>query len=250
MAAKDKDKDKALKRLGGGRWQTRDGRFTIEPQGGSWVVVDAEQTDDLGLPLVRGPFGSLGAAREAIDGARTDEAPVSPLAGRLEEAAERPRPARERPTPARRAGKGPAASSSGRTRTTGPATPAAGPARPAPTPPPPPAPPPPPPEPAWIGGLHPAERTGARALIARLEAAGVADAADVARREIVDGEPAVARLAVRQAIAAAVAEGGGTERVVARVTALLGDGGDDALGVRWRLVDEDGREIGDASDGA
>ena len=44
MAAKDADG--ALKRLGGGRWQTRDGRFTIEPQGGAWVVVDAEQSDD------------------------------------------------------------------------------------------------------------------------------------------------------------------------------------------------------------
>ena len=64
--AKAKDDDESLKRLGGGRWQTRDERFTIEPQSGTWVVVDGEQTDDLGLPLIRGPFGSLGAAKEAI----------------------------------------------------------------------------------------------------------------------------------------------------------------------------------------
>ena len=69
--AKAKDDDESLKRLGGGRWQTRDERFTIEPQSGTWVVVDGEQTDDLGLPLIRGPFGSLGAAKDAIgDGAR------------------------------------------------------------------------------------------------------------------------------------------------------------------------------------
>ena len=49
------DKDGSLKRLGGGRWQTRDERFTIEPQSGTWVVVDGEQTDDLGLALVRQP---------------------------------------------------------------------------------------------------------------------------------------------------------------------------------------------------
>lgn len=53
----------ALKRLGGGRWKTADDRFTIEPQSGSWVVLDAMQTDDLGLALVRGPFRSLSPAR-------------------------------------------------------------------------------------------------------------------------------------------------------------------------------------------
>jgi len=37
MAGK-KDDDASLKRLGGGRWQTRDERFTIEPESGTWVV--------------------------------------------------------------------------------------------------------------------------------------------------------------------------------------------------------------------
>src|SRR5262245_22211088 len=76
--------DESLKRLGGGRWQTRDERFTIEPQSGTWAVVDAEETDDLGLPLVRGPFRSLTDAKAAIAGARSSEAPASPLAGRIE----------------------------------------------------------------------------------------------------------------------------------------------------------------------
>ena len=74
--------DAPLKRLGGGRWQTRDERFTIEPQSGTWVIVDAEQTDDFGLPLVRGPFPSLTSAKEAISGARASEPPTSPLAER------------------------------------------------------------------------------------------------------------------------------------------------------------------------
>ena len=77
--AKASDDDESLKRLGGGRWQTRDERFTIEPQSGTWVVVDGQQTDDLGLPLIRGPFGSLTAAKAAIGDARASGKPVKPL---------------------------------------------------------------------------------------------------------------------------------------------------------------------------
>jgi uncharacterized protein YciI len=73
-----------LRRLGGGRWQTRDERFTIEPGDGTWSLVDAGQTDELGLPLVRGPFRSLAAAKAAIVDARGGAAPASPLAARSE----------------------------------------------------------------------------------------------------------------------------------------------------------------------
>src|SRR5262249_61761976 len=86
---KDDDADAPLKRLGGGRWQTRDERFTIEPQSGTWVVVDPEQTDDLGLPLVRGPFPRLTTAKAALGDARTSEPATSPLAGRIGQVAER-----------------------------------------------------------------------------------------------------------------------------------------------------------------
>src|SRR6266550_69192 len=108
--AKAKDKDEGLKRLGGGRWQTRDERFTIEPQSGTWVVVDSEQTDDLGLALVRGPFGSLGAAREAIARARDAKPAASPLAARVAELHDRPAAAPsgrdDRPHKASKPGKG------------------------------------------------------------------------------------------------------------------------------------------------
>jgi hypothetical protein len=58
MSPKATDDDSAsLKRLAGRGWQTRDGRFTIETARAR-SVVDEEQTDDLGLPLVRGPFRS------------------------------------------------------------------------------------------------------------------------------------------------------------------------------------------------
>jgi hypothetical protein len=235
-------KDEALKRLGGGRWQTRDGRFSIEPQSGSWVVVDAEQTDDLGLQLVRGPFVSLAAAREAIEAARSGEAPVSPLAARIEEAGERPRPTRERKAPTRRSAQSaepptPATAQSPRStpraRVLAAAAPQGPPARPAP-----------PPEPDWVRGLRPASRTAARALIARLEAAGVERAEAIARAELVDGEPAIARMAVQRSVARASAAGGDRTALVERLLTLLTEGGDDELGARWRLVDGDDRPLG------
>jgi uncharacterized protein YciI len=80
----------SLKRLGGGRWQTRDGRFTIEPASGTWTVVDAEQTDDLGLPLVRGPYRSLTEAKGSIEEAREGGASRSPLAEKVAAAREHP----------------------------------------------------------------------------------------------------------------------------------------------------------------
>jgi sugar/nucleoside kinase (ribokinase family) len=79
----------SLRRLGGGRWQTRDGRYTIESGSGRWAVVDAEQSNELGLPLVLGPFGSLGEAKAAIANLRVTPSAVSPLAERLAEARRR-----------------------------------------------------------------------------------------------------------------------------------------------------------------
>jgi hypothetical protein len=101
--------DEPLRRLGGGRWQTRDDRFTIEPQGGTWSLVDAVHTDELGMPLIRGPFRSLTAAKEAIAAARTGMAPESPLGERSAAitplAGQRPtrrgKPARSAGSPAR-----------------------------------------------------------------------------------------------------------------------------------------------------
>ena len=85
MAAKKPTGEASLKRLGGGRWQTRDERFTIEPESGTWSLVDAEATDELGLPLVRGPFRSLTDAKAAVEDARAG-AVESPLDERLKAA--------------------------------------------------------------------------------------------------------------------------------------------------------------------
>lgn len=222
------DKDESLKRLGGGRWQTRDERFTIEPQSGTWVVVDAEQTDDLGLALVRGPFGSLGAAKAAIEGARGAEPAASPLAAKL-----RDRPATRSGTKDDQPSKTTAAASKrGATEAQAPAksgkaTKAAEAAKPEP-----------PAEPRWMAALEPADRRRAKRLIDRLGEAGAPDPEGIARRDVVGEIPAAAAFALARQIEAL-----GDDASPEKVARLLAGGRDDDLGVRWHLVDADGRPI-------
>jgi hypothetical protein len=215
MAAKKTDDDSSLKRLGGGRWQTRDERFTIEPQSGTWVLVDAEQTDDLGLPLVRGPFRSLTEAKAAVATARGTAAPESPLADRIKK------------------GAGSAAKAKGiSARSTKPSKPEL---------------PEPPPEPRWIAAFAARDRGRARRLIEQLEEAGVRDAEGVVRQDLTGGVPTVARVALSDRLAALLPSGADArafERAIGRVVEQLDDGRDEGLDVRWRLVDGHGRPLG------
>jgi hypothetical protein len=194
------EQEEGLKRLGGGRWQTRDERFTIEPQSGTWAVLDADQTDDLGLPLVRGPFKSLGAAKEAIAEARTAAAPTTTL---------KPPPAPRAASKAAKTGK---AEKTERRKE--------------------------PDEPRWLRDLEPTERRRATRLIERLGEAGARDPEGIVRRDLVGEVPAVAAFALERAIRAL-----GDDPPAAEVVDLLNDGRDAELGVRWRLVDGDGRPI-------
>ena len=173
-------KTDALTRLGGGRWETKDGRFQIEPQSGTWVIVDTTQTNEFGLPLVRGPFPSLTAAKEAIEAAasrvrssrrwpdRIGKAAAAPAAKSTED---RRRRSRRRRTAKRRTR--PRARAANHRR---------------------------PPEPKWIRDLRPVDRRKATELIDRLEGLGIAteQAEAVARAEIAQGLPAVARLAIER----------------------------------------------------
>jgi hypothetical protein len=217
--AKPDAKPDALRRLGGGRWETKDGRFQVEPQSGTWVIVDTTQTNEFGLPLVRGPYGSLGAAREAIDSAR-EEGPVeSPLADRIEQAA-REAPKRPAATKPKEVAEPPKATK-------------------------PPAEPKPPPEPAWLRSLHAGDRRRAKELIARLEALDIADAEAIVRAEIVDREPGLARLALERRLGAIAASSKGAPDAIAAVIQVILSGEDPDLGATWRLVDERGRRIED-----
>jgi hypothetical protein len=206
----------SLKRLGGGRWQTHDGRFQIEPQSGTWMMVDTTQTNEFGLPLVRGPFGSLRAAKEAVEAMRTQGPVESPLADRIERSSGAAAPATLKAPKA--------------TKTKG---------RPEVEP----APPPAPPEPKWIRDLRPADRSKAKDLVARLEALGFEDTEDVARAEIAQGLPAVARLALERRLVTAIESTDDPSKAVRAVIDAMVSGEDADLGVAWRLVDDRGRPI-------
>lgn len=240
--------DAPLRRLGGGRWQTRDERFTIEPQSGTWVIVDAEQTDDFGMALVRGPFPSLNAAKEAISTARASAPAASPLAAKIERRHREPAPRPEPKQRATRSGRAANANVPGNRKSATGAASRAAPAgdesaedaapasvrdrsiaaskaderR----------------EPAWLDDLGATERGRARRLIARLQDEGVSDAEGLVRRDVVGDVPALAAHALARRLAA-LAEDASTREVAE----LLADGRDEGLGVRWRLVDGDGRQI-------
>ena len=225
--AKATDQDESLKRLGGGRWQTRDERFIIEPQSGTWVVVDAEQTDELGLPLVRGPFGSLGAAKAAIVAAREADPKESPLAERAAKLRDRPEaePA-SKDGPPRRRSTSAKSTSSGAPATARKAKSSEAPTHAAPA------------EPKWIQALEPADRRRAKRLIDRLTELGAPDPEGIVRRDLVGEVPAVASFAVSRAL-----EDLAKDAEPSQVARLLADGRDEGLGVRWRLVDDDGRPV-------
>lgn len=73
----------ALRRVSAGRHVSGDGRFTVEQGSNGWMTTDAERTNELGLPLVRGPYATLAEARAAVDAARRGPAPISNLEERI-----------------------------------------------------------------------------------------------------------------------------------------------------------------------
>ncbi len=93
-------------------------------------------------------------------------------------------------------------------------------------------------EPRWFRDLEPDGRRRAAKLIDRLTAAGVDDAENLVRRDLVGEVPAVAAYAIGRAV-----RGLGDDPSPADIAELLSEGRDGELGVRWRLVDEDGRAI-------
>jgi ribosomal protein S18 acetylase RimI-like enzyme len=71
--------EEKLKRERAGTYRTADGRFIVEQSSTGWLVLDSEQTNELGLPLARGPFATLDEARAAVGEARHGPRPVSDL---------------------------------------------------------------------------------------------------------------------------------------------------------------------------
>jgi hypothetical protein len=213
--------DTSLKRLPGEGWQTRDGRFTIETASGTWSLLDAEQTDDLGLPLVRGPFRSLAEAKAAIDEARSSQPVTSKLADRAATAKRAgSKPSKADATPKAQAPK----------KAKAPAEPA---------------------EPRWIAELDAADRRRAHRLIAALTKRDIRDAEGIVRRDLAGDVASVARVALAERVAELLDDAdadAATAKVAARLIEALVEGRDEDLDVRWRLIDGDNRPITLSSD--
>ena len=71
------DPDK-LVRQEAGTYRTPDDRFEARSADQGWFLVDAEQTDDFGQPLVRGPFPTLKAVGVAVPEARSAKVEARP----------------------------------------------------------------------------------------------------------------------------------------------------------------------------
>ncbi|MBI3746861.1 MAG: GNAT family N-acetyltransferase [Chloroflexi bacterium] len=94
-----------LVRAAAGGYATGDGRFTVEHASGGWMLTDAELTNELGLPLVRGPYPTLDVARAAVDALRSGPAPIYDLAERMAAMPARAARSADRPAPAPRSGR-------------------------------------------------------------------------------------------------------------------------------------------------
>jgi hypothetical protein len=72
------DPDK-LARESAGSYRTGDERFLVrQDHGGKWYVTDTEQTNELGLELVLGPFATIAEAKAALSVQREHPAGASP----------------------------------------------------------------------------------------------------------------------------------------------------------------------------
>lgn len=81
-----------------GTYRTEDERFEVQQTDNGWFLVDSTQANELGQPLMLGPFATLAAVRGAIPEARTAKAAPQakvPSKGRAVAKAERaPEPPR------------------------------------------------------------------------------------------------------------------------------------------------------------
>ena len=190
------------------------------------MIVDNEQTDELGLPLVRGPFGSLTAAKEAIETVREEAPKPSPLAAKLERARASEGGGKQNASASEKPSKGGEAIRATRPQKLSmPEAPKSS------------------PEPRWLRELDATNQRRARDLIARLRKMGVDEPERIARSEIADGEPALARLAIERSIAKNLASAKSPAAGARAAAKSMVRGADVELGVSWQLVDGEARRV-------
>ena len=72
------DDPNKLVRQSAGTYRSSDEGFEVTGGGNRWYLIDTQQTDDLGQPLVQGPFATLDVVRDALPAAR--RADLKPVA--------------------------------------------------------------------------------------------------------------------------------------------------------------------------
>ena len=216
MPAKAADPD-ALRRESAGRYVSGDGRFTVEAEGSTaWYVADTEQTDQLGQPVLRGPFSTLAGARAAVAEARGQ--PVAPR--------DLPKPAGGREAGGAREGtKAGAKAHTGRGRPGRRATESA--RRGAKQP------------PDWLSAIDSHKRPQAQQLVSELAGLGIEDPERIVAADLGSDEPLIAEAILERRLQDAL---GSATDVKAVLEALRAEGfragaGRPARG--WRLVELD-----------
>jgi hypothetical protein len=209
-AAPPDDPDK-LQRQAAGEYRSADGRFTVRNDGGRWFLLDGEQSDELGQPLVRGPYGTLDDARAQLAAAR--QARLKPLttgsvsrggakkSGTYGKASALPRVAKPKPLAKPKGA-------------------------------------------SWIDRLPAADAARVRALVRALEREGIADAEMVVRRDREGIAPAIVQRLIERQLAELVAnvparERAAAERLVRRAAAIVaGSGAPRVAGLPgWQVVE-------------
>ncbi len=90
--------------------------------------------------------------------------------------------------------------------------------------------------------MRPGQRR-ARQLLRTLEKAGIDDPASVARAELANKQPALARLAIERRVRAAIEGADDAAALAQAIVDILVDGRDRELDASWRLVDGADRPI-------
>ena len=155
-AAKPPPSENDLVRDRPGEYHSGDARFRVEQGEVGWFLIDTQQMNEFGQPLMHGPLATLVAVRQALPGARK----VTPL------------PARR--TPVRRTGVRRTSASKGRKASTQRAAKREAPAPSPPT--------------SWLDGLPAKEAAEARRLIKALEREGLADAEELVQHHRRDAD--------------------------------------------------------------
>jgi hypothetical protein len=183
------DPDRLVRQKAGG-YQTADERFVVQGSASRWFLTDQQHTDELGQPLIHGPYANLDELKASLPDARRQPVKGGPrlrvITGTGDAASE---------TASAAGRKGAAAA-----RAPAPRAPAPQPAK------------------SWLDELPAADARGVRAMIRALEREGVDKAEQLVHRDRDGLLPAVATQLIEWRLEALVAELPKAERSAARAT--------------------------------